>query len=262
MATYCPACGINVETTLVSEPARQVWMCANCNLPLKQELTGTKPVLGKVPLARMSPEELAREQAAQRAAAEARRLAAVREAAPRAKGPASAIPERAIADVELDGSPDDPLELETTSRSGSPPRTAPARFETILIADDSALLRAVLADQFREKRISDRIELCANGEELLERATELLSTGGGIDLAIFDVEMPVLNGYHAAIALRAIEKGLHAPVPTPVIFFTARVCDETFRKVLEYTQPARYLNKGEDGARIPERLASVLASLR
>lgn len=249
MTTYCPACGINVETTLVTEPTRQVWRCANCHLALKvQPVVGE--VVARIPLTQVTPAELARRK---EPPVDPPPLA-------RANYPATEILPGVIDDVELDGNPDDPLEVETSAAYRAAP--APARFETLLLGDASQALRAVLSEQIRERRIADRVEPCASGEELLTRATEQLSTGGRIDLLILDVDLPVLNGYQAAIALRAVERGLRVPVPTPLIFFTARACDETFRKVLEYIQPARYLSKGDDAAHIPERLVSVLAGSR
>ena len=56
--------------------------------------------------------------------------------------------------------------------------------------------------------------------------------------------MPVVNGVNAAIAMRAIEKGYDLKKPIPILFFTAKQCDETFKKVLSYTTPAKYINKG------------------
>lgn len=65
--------------------------------------------------------------------------------------------------------------------------------------------------------------------------------------------MPILNGVNAAIAMRAAEKGLDIR-PVPILFFTARKCDENFPKVLDYCKPAQYVNKGVSST--PELLAS------
>ena len=65
--------------------------------------------------------------------------------------------------------------------------------------------------------------------------------------------MQILNGVNAAIAMRAVEKGLGLQ-PIPILFFTGQKCDENFQKVLDYCKPAQYVNKGVNST--PELLAS------
>ena len=145
-----------------------------------------------------------------------------------------------------------------------PPVTQPL-FENVVICDDSALLREILKDALEQGRVCRKVICCANGEEFVQTMTEQLKSGLLVDLAILDVEMPVLNGFYGAIALRAIERAFRITMPTPLLFFSGRPCDETFKRVLDYTKPARYLNKGVEGGtpqRIAARLAQVLATLR
>ncbi|MBI5547210.1 MAG: response regulator [Deltaproteobacteria bacterium] len=136
-------------------------------------------------------------------------------------------------------------------------------FERVVVAEDTALLREIVKDALVQNGVSQHVRGCANGAEFLQAIAESIAAGLVVDLAILDVDMPVLNGYHAALALRAVERGLRVQ-PTPIVFFTGYPCDETFKKVLEHCQPARYLNKGADASppRIAGRLVQVLASLK
>jgi CheY-like chemotaxis protein len=158
------------------------------------------------------------------------------------------------------------LPLAVQAAAPAPPTAAVtpgALFDRVLVAEDTALLREIVKDSLVQGGISRHVRGCANGEEFLQVAAESVAAGVAIDLAVLDVDMPILNGYFAAIALRAMERGLRAR-PTPIVFFTAYPCDETFKKVLDHCQPARYLNKGADSSppRIAARLVQVLASLR
>ena len=139
------------------------------------------------------------------------------------------------------------------------------RFQSIVIAEDSQTLRSVLKMSLEKHQISNEIHLTKNGEEFVEVVAEKLSTGAMIDLVILDVEMPVLNGYCAAIVLRALERSLRITSKVPILFFSGRVCDATFKSALDYCQPARYLNKGVGTASIEQmavRLARVLSTLK
>jgi len=248
MTTYCPACGISVRTNERNEAGKRLWCCESCGLALKEEdapqnVPAVKPerVLGRMPLARMT-------------AAEA--LAAKQELERRTAESAERLPWE-------DSSP------QVRPRSAAPPPAEPeplvlaALFERVVVADDTELIREMVRDALVQNGVSHDVHTCANGEECLQVLGEQLARRQKVDLIVLDVEMPVLNGYSTAISLRAFERGLRQN-PTPILFFSSRVCDETFRKVLEHCQPARYLNKGADGSppRIAERLAQVLSTLR
>jgi CheY-like chemotaxis protein len=279
------------------------WLCATCNLVLKEEFdlempgdapppkpapAPTKEVLGRVPVKKVSAAQLVATKAADKAAADkaaaakaARTAALAREAlkknanasppppapidlpdatefvlatiseevpAGKAAGPATDSP-----DPLLEPPPNIASALEQASSS---------LFERVLIADDTALLREIIKDALMQGGISQHVRGCGNGEEFLTVVAESFAAKVPINLVIIDVEMPILNGYQAAIALRAFERGLKVQ-PAPLVFFTGYACDDTFRKVLDHCQPARYLNKGADSAppRIAARLVQVLASL-
>ena len=79
-----------------------------------------------------------------------------------------------------------------------------------------------------------------------------------VNLAILDIEMPVLDGIKAAMGMRAIEKQ-HQSDRIPILFFSARKCDETLKNQLALFSPARYVNKGN--ADDPESLATRVDQL-
>jgi PAS domain S-box-containing protein len=72
--------------------------------------------------------------------------------------------------------------------------------ETILLAEDNAEVRAMLARVLREAGY--RVIESADGEDALERFRE---QGGGIDLLLFDVIMPNRSGKEAYDAIRALQ---------------------------------------------------------
>ena len=80
--------------------------------------------------------------------------------------------------------------------------------KTVLVVDDSAVIRKILAAAF----LSDGFKLCAeaeNGREGIEAAKQV-----NPDLIILDLSMPVLNGIEAASQLRKLFP------TTPIILFT------------------------------------------
>ena len=58
--------------------------------------------------------------------------------------------------------------------------------------------------------------------------------------------------------MRAIEKALNIN-PTPILFFTAYKCDENFKKIFSFCEPAKYVNKGVSST--PDQLASRIAQV-
>ncbi|HEY3449298.1 MAG TPA: response regulator [Myxococcales bacterium] len=143
------------------------------------------------------------------------------------------------------------------------PTSGAALFSRVIVAQDSTALREMARDALVRAGLCQHVRTCADAMEMLQLIAESIAAGVAVDLAIIDLDMPVLSGHQAALALRAFEKGLQAK-PTPILFFTAFPCDDRLKKVLERCQPARYLNKGTDSApdHIAARLVQVLSSLR
>ncbi len=267
METYCPSCGLSVLAIAEDSEGALVWRCSACSLILKDErvVAGAKGELklGRIALTRMSAAEAVAKKATASPRRDARRTLVTNEPE------GVELPDVGSEPMVIQSFADD-LEAPFAQEQGEVEiseveisiEPCPPAFAQVLVAEDSALLREVIKDSLAEAGISRSVQSCGNGEEFLQAMAEGIGQRRPPDLAILDVGMPVLNGYYAAIALRALERGLKVP-PTPIVYFTARACDETFKKVLEYTQPARYLNKGADAAppRIAARLVQVLASL-
>jgi len=125
----------------------------------------------------------------------------------------------------------------------------------VVAAEDSAILLKTVSRMLQDKKIAKSVDACKNGEEFIATVVERVKGGGPISLAILDVNMPILNGINAAVIFRAIEKGF-ARKRTPILFFTSYKCDDTFKKVLKYCQPAKYINKGTGSS--PEEFAERL----
>lgn len=128
------------------------------------------------------------------------------------------------------------------SESQEIPRGKP--FERIISADDTATIRESLAKTIQDNKLARNVTSVENGFEFLVTYQRAMDAGTRIDLVILDVEMPVLDGINAAIAMRAVEKGTGLP-RTPILFFTSNTVDDTFTRALRYLAPARHLHKGK-----------------
>lgn len=125
--------------------------------------------------------------------------------------------------------------------------------DTIVIAEDSAVLRNVISDLLIGKKICKTVIGCADGREFLTIITDRLKRNLVCNLVILDVNMPQINGVNAAKTFRALEDGFGRKTRIPILFFSVVRCDENFKKFLEFIKPAAYLNKGNSSN--PEDLA-------
>lgn len=134
--------------------------------------------------------------------------------------------------------------------------------DTVMAAEDTDGIRKMLVRLLGERGIARNVVAASNGEELLVHHHQYLAAGKPAQLVILDVNMPILNGINTAIAIRAAERAWGV-APTPILFFTSTLCDETFKRVLQFTAPAKYLNKGAEGTpeEFAERLIQVLQRL-
>ena len=82
------------------------------------------------------------------------------------------------------------------------------------------------------------------------------------DLVMLDVQMPVMDGFHAALAMRGVEAGL-AIEPTPLVFFSSQPCDDRAKQVLRRCGRAIYVNKvaSPNLAELAGRVEQVLINL-
>ena len=133
----------------------------------------------------------------------------------------------------------------------------------VLTAEDSPVLLRKVAEMLEARQIARTVITCKNGEEFIEKAVSRLRAGLPISMAILDITMPILNGVNAAIALRAIERGVGVAKKIPVLFFTANKCDANLKKVLSYCAPAHCINKGTGSSpeEFADRIYNVIAGL-
>lgn len=141
---------------------------------------------------------------------------------------------------------------------------ASPELQGVYVVDDDALMGAVLTDLLPAIGVARRVLAVESGPDFLERATRHLRDGEPPGLVILDYMMAPVDGASTAFALRAIERGLGAWPPIPILFFSARRCDDRLRRAMAACQPALYLNKAQDleGDRLTVRLKELAGRLR
>jgi CheY-like chemotaxis protein len=127
-----------------------------------------------------------------------------------------------------------------------------------LVTDDSRYTRKIIEDLLKARRFSSNIMSFENGLELISGYSRLLNEKNQIDIAIIDLNMPVMDGLTAARLLRSLEAHNNAK-KTPIVFFSAEKADENLRKQMENLDPANYVNKGSDPD--PDKLVARVESL-
>jgi CheY-like chemotaxis protein len=131
------------------------------------------------------------------------------------------------------------------------------------VAEDSEFQRELIRDGLLQHGLVERVLVASQGDEFITSMTRQLLVSDPPDLCILDLEMPVLGGYHAAVSLRSVEQAFQSS-PVPILFFTARPCDEVFRKALAQVGHASYLNKSSQAgpAEFFGRLEQVLRTFQ
>lgn len=135
----------------------------------------------------------------------------------------------------------------------------PKTLGTVLSAEDTPGIRTALHDALIAKQIAKTVVSTENGFEALIAFHKAMRQQVKLDLLVLDVNMPILDGINLAVCIRAAEKAAGVN-KHPILFFTSNICDDSFKRALEYLTPARYINKGEGntGMEFGERLATVL----
>jgi len=91
----------------------------------------------------------------------------------------------------------------------------------ILVAEDTAMIRR-LVSMFLTKG-GARVEVVRDGQEAVECALAAEASPDPFDLVLMDMQMPVMDGYQAATALRA------AGYRKPIVALTAHAGEEDAR---------------------------------
>ncbi|OSM07072.1 ATP-binding protein [Magnetofaba australis] len=143
------------------------------------------------------------------------------------------------------------LPLPAVSEPTPAPTPQPASPMRLLLAEDNADNR-MLIQTFLRNTPHDLV-MVENGREAVDRYAE----DGGFDLVLMDIQMPVLDGYGATRAIRAIQKERNAP-RTPVIALTAHAlerdrefslevgCDEHLTKPIRKRELLEALQRWSD----------------
>jgi len=133
--------------------------------------------------------------------------------------------------------------------------------QCILTADDSSLIRNLMTQILKDKKLAKEVLSFEDGLAFLTEFQKRITAKEEVSLAILDLQMPVMDGLKAAMTMRALEKKLNLDKKTQIIFFSARKCDEALKKQLSQCTPAVYFNKGEtpDATGLAERIDTLVS---
>uniref|UniRef100_UPI002FDEB317 hybrid sensor histidine kinase/response regulator n=1 Tax=Flavobacterium sp. TaxID=239 RepID=UPI002FDEB317 len=110
--------------------------------------------------------------------------------------------------------------------------------KSILVVEDNAMNQMVIK-MITKKWLNTTVEFANNGEEGLKKLTE-----NHYDIILMDLQMPVMDGYEATIAIRNGEAG-ESKKGIPIIALTADVMESTKTRVIEIGMN-KYLSKPVD----------------
>lgn len=99
---------------------------------------------------------------------------------------------------------------------------------SVLVVDDNQLNREIFFDLVEDKQHNVLVDLAQHGEEALEKLQE-----NDYDLILMDIQMPVMNGYEASVAIRKHAKLSFEKRNIPIIAMTAHVLEGVAEKCLE-----------------------------
>jgi CheY-like chemotaxis protein len=142
------------------------------------------------------------------------------------------------------------------------PRSDSINLGRIYVVEDTTLLREMIKDIVLVKGLAEEVQACKNGAEFMSYLTRDLIRKNPPSLVMLDVVMPLLNGVNAAVAMRSVERAF-GDSKIPILFFTVRPCDDTFRKILKYCTPAMFINKGQDASpdKMQTRVEAVVSQI-
>ncbi len=145
------------------------------------------------------------------------------------------------------------LTIDTPTSEGSS-----EKLNHVLVTDDSKFTRKIIKDLLMEKDLADVVMEFENGLELTAAFAKLIAEKKPVDVAIIDINMPVMDGLTAAKIIRSIESQNGIP-RMPIAFFSAVKADDNLRNQMDLLAPANYVNKGADPD--PDKLAERVEHL-
>lgn len=272
---YCPSCGESVALDATLEGAYLMMGCTNCGLGLGLKVANSEEIRlfqsGASPIV-SGAADLARAGLQKRSVPVVE--AVERPAPPDGRSAGGAVPLAPETSSEVFGSGESVLTTQAiqiapgpASASGAalpePSLGGPVRqMRCVFLVEDSTFLRQVARDLLTTRNLAKEVIESADGPAFLEEFTRATIAGRKPELVILDVRMPDLDGREVAFALRAIETGLGVK-RTPILFFSAVICDEPFKQVLADLGNAKYIRKtdGGDVQQLGERIVAVLERL-
>jgi CheY-like chemotaxis protein len=132
----------------------------------------------------------------------------------------------------------------------------------ILTVDDSRMTREFLEKMLIKSELAETVIPTESGVEFLAAFSKRLAEKLPVDLAILDLEMPVMDGITVARALRSIEEKFQT-TQTPILLFSVKKCDAGLKQQLGLFAPASYMNKGSssDPAHLKKRIDKLVKYL-
>ena len=100
------------------------------------------------------------------------------------------------------------------------------RKRKLLLVEDNPLNREIARTLLTEEGFV--IDEVTNGQEAIDRISQ--STEGEYALILMDIQMPIMDGYETAKAIRNMKNPLHARIP--IIAMTANAFDEEKKRAL------------------------------
>jgi signal transduction histidine kinase/CheY-like chemotaxis protein len=110
--------------------------------------------------------------------------------------------------------------------------------KSILVVEDNAMNQMVIK-MITKKWLNTTVDFANNGEEGVKKLTE-----NHYDIILMDLQMPIMDGYEATIAIRNGEAGENKK-SIPIIALTADVMESTKSRVIEIGMN-KYLSKPVD----------------
>lgn len=126
---------------------------------------------------------------------------------------------------------------------------------SIIVAEDNVVNQALLA-KLLERR-GHAVTVVGNGADLVDR---LWDAPGAFDLALVDIQMPVMDGYEAAAVIR-LREAQSGRTPTPIIAVTAHAMGGERERCLEAGMDG-YLSKPIDDKELAALIEASLAKRR
>jgi CheY-like chemotaxis protein len=123
----------------------------------------------------------------------------------------------------------------------------------VLVADDSRYTRKIIEELIAEQKFSSEVMSFENGLDLTTAYSKLLGERTPVEVAIIDLNMPVMDGITAARTVRTLEAQNKAPY-APIVFFSTEKADDNLKEQMQSLEPAYYVNKGNDPD--PDKLAA------